>query len=99
MRADVFGVGRTQREVLSEQRAAAERCAQESRPASLVAAARVCERVAGRERDGVERDDLRALVDRGEVVETFGVGDDRLAVVEVEAYAGHAALFTVELPV
>src|SRR5205085_10535592 len=57
------------------------------------------ERVAGRQRHGVERENLRAFVDYGEVVETFGVCDDRLAVVEVEAHAGEAALVAVELAV
>src|SRR5207237_2445354 len=79
--------------------AAAEWRAKQTRPTLLVAASRVNERVAGRERDGVERDDLRALVDDGEVVEALGVCDDRLAVVEVDAHAGQAPLVAVELSV
>jgi hypothetical protein len=81
---------------LTQERAAAERSAQQPRPTAPGTAAFVREREAARKRDGIEGDDDRAVFDRRQAVHAFRVGDDRLAVVEIKSCARDGAFAVIE---
>src|SRR5688572_23615457 len=84
------------RKILAKQGASTERRSQQPCPASSCHGAAVGQRIIRRKTDWIERDDLRTVAKRWEVVEPLRISDYRLARVQIKTNSNDGFVSIVE---